>query len=105
MADALRCSGNYADGSTFWIAAPNVRPIAMTPERIAALVDAADALDYQHLKRAADCDTAREDDVNIPGGCMCKEHEHAIRAMLAEARGESIPPVTVPDAPGQMTLC
>jgi hypothetical protein len=91
VADDLRCSGNYADGSTFWIAGPGVRPIAMTPDRIAALEDAADALDYQHLMRAADCDTPREDDVNIPGGCLCKEHEDALRAMLAEARDEVHP--------------
>lgn len=44
MADALRRQGNYADGSTFWIAAPNVRPTALTPERIQAIITARNTL-------------------------------------------------------------
>jgi hypothetical protein len=85
----IRAYDTFKSHAKAWELEVVERVVAMTPERIEALEDAADALDYQHLQRAADCDTPREDDVNIPGGCLCKEHESAVREMLTQARGEA----------------
>lgn len=44
MPNELRRHGNYADGSSFWVAAPGVRPTALTPDRIQAIVTARNTL-------------------------------------------------------------
>jgi hypothetical protein len=49
VADALRRSGNYADGSTFWIAAPGVTPVAMDVDDLKALALLNDGFDRGQL--------------------------------------------------------